>query len=262
MGYLASHGHPIPPSTPSHPDPDALALISSLTTEFPRARASKRLGLVLSEGDEFKSRAEEYIKGSLVKGIPSLFSDLKSLYTDNAKCTAIEEIVERLQVEFKDASSSPKGSEEPTTYLWTLYLLAQHHSALGRHPKALELLEEALAHTPTLPELHIFKGRVLKRAGDYWGAAACVNEARVLDGQDRFLNTKTGKYLLRAGCVKEAGDVFGLFTKVFNIPPSFGVRGMRASVLTTFFSLFYESPPPLASSHGAIPRATQLWGGM
>lgn len=235
-GYLASKGHPILPNTPSQPNPAALEIISALTTEFPRARASKRLGLVLSEGDEFKRRAEEYIKSSLVKGIPSLFSDLKSLYTDEAKCAAIEEIAERLQVEFKEASSTPSGSEEPTTYLWTLYLLAQHHSALGRHQKALELLEEALTHTPTLPELHLFKGRVLKRVGDLLGAAACVNDARLLDGQDRFLNTKTGKYLLRAGCVKEASDVFGLFTKVFSI--LILVFG-DAVVLTVRFLLHY-----------------------
>jgi len=60
----------------------------------------------------------------------------------------------------------------------------------------------------------MFKARVLKRCGDYIGAARAVNEARLLDGQDRFLNTKTGKYLLRAACVDEAHQIFGLFTKV------------------------------------------------
>lgn len=172
-----------------------------------------------------------------MKGIPSLFSDLKSLYADEAKRTAIEEIAERLQSEFKDASATPSGSEDPTTYLWTLYLLAQHHSALSRHQKALELLDEALAHTPTLPELHLFKGRVLKRAGDYLGAAACVNDARLLDGQDRFLNTKTGKYLLRAGCVKEASDVFGLFTKVLHSSLTLVFWGLWLCLLS-FTSVF------------------------
>lgn len=99
-------------------------------------------------------------------------------------------------------------------YVWTLYFLAQHHSHLGQHEKALELLDTAIAHTPTLPELYMFRGRVLKRCGDPFGAARWVDQARLLDLQDRFLNARCGKYRLRAGLVEEAVEVFGLFTKV------------------------------------------------
>jgi N-alpha-acetyltransferase 15/16, NatA auxiliary subunit len=95
-----------------------------------------------------------------------------------------------------------------------LYFLAQHHSHIGQHARALELLDEALLHTPTLPDLLMFKGRVLKRMGDPYGAARCMDEARVLDLQDRFLNTKCGKYRLRAGMTEEAQEILGLFTKV------------------------------------------------
>lgn len=110
--------------------------------------------------------------------------------------------------------SSPDAEDLPTTYLWTLYFLAQHYSCLSRHAKALELLDAAIAHTPTLPELFMLKARVLKRCGDPYGAARCMDEARLLDLQDRFLNTKCGKYRLRAGMIDEASDIFGMFTKV------------------------------------------------
>ncbi len=60
----------------------------------------------------------------------------------------------------------------------------------------------------------MFKARVLKRAGDPFGAAKAMDLARTLDLQDRFLNTKCGKYRLRAGLFEEAVEVFGLFTKV------------------------------------------------
>ena len=60
----------------------------------------------------------------------------------------------------------------------------------------------------------MFKARVLKRLGDPYGAAKAMDEARLLDLQDRFLNTKTGKYRLRAGMEEEAQEVLGLFTKV------------------------------------------------
>ena len=129
----------------------------------------------------------------------------------------IERIVDSLREEYTKAPPAGRNENEevePTTYLWTLYFLAQHYSFQSHHGKALEILDTAIEHTPTLPELHMLRGKVLKRAGDNFGAARCVNEARMLDGQDRFLNTKCGKYLLRAGMVDEAMTIFGLFTKV------------------------------------------------
>jgi len=58
------------------------------------------------------------------------------------------------------------------------------------------------------------KAKVLKRAGDALGAAELMEEARSLDGQDRFLNGKAAKYWLRAGEVKKAEELVSLFTKV------------------------------------------------
>jgi Flp pilus assembly protein TadD len=186
-------------------------VLKEFSASIPKATAPRRLALTISSGDTFKALAEPYLLTGLDKGIPSLFADIKSLYKDKEKQQAVEDIVEA-SLTPKDPSSS--ADVEPTTYLWTLYFLAQHHASLSRPDKALSLLETALSHTPTLPELHLCKARVLKRAGDYYGAARCVNDARLLDGQDRFLNTKCGKYLLRAGMSEEASTVFGLFTKV------------------------------------------------
>jgi Flp pilus assembly protein TadD len=70
-----------------------------------------------------------------------------------------------------------------------------------------------MAHTPSLPELSMLKARILKRAGDVDGALQAMTEARLLDGQDRFLNSKSAKYHLRADQVAEAEGVVGLFTK-------------------------------------------------
>lgn len=62
------------------------------------------------------------------------------------------------------------------------------------------------------------RARILKRAGDSIGAVQAMEEARALDLQDRFLNTKAAKYLFRDGQIEEASTVLGLFTKV--CPPS------------------------------------------
>ena len=71
-----------------------------------------------------------------------------------------------------------------------------------------------MVHTPSLPELSMLKARILKRAGDVDGALQAMTDARLLDGQDRFLNSKNAKYLLRSDQVEEAERVVGLFTKV------------------------------------------------
>ncbi|KAF8899782.1 NMDA receptor-regulated protein 1a [Gymnopilus junonius] len=76
--------------------------------------------------------------------------------------------------------------------------------------------------------LHLCRGRTLKRVGDYLGAARAVNEARLLDGQDRFLNTKCGKYLLRAGMVEEANKMFGMFTKKDAPSPASDLEDMQS----------------------------------
>ena len=160
------------------------------------------------------------------KGIPSLFSDIKSLYRTPEKRDAIEVAATTLLSTLSHPPTDPCPAErDPTMYIWTLYFLAQHHSFLGRHQKAVELLDEATTHTPTLPELYMFKARVLKRSGDPYGAAKCMDQARTLDLQDRFLNTKCGKYRLRAGLIEEAVEVFGLFTKVD--PPRSGILATR-----------------------------------
>jgi hypothetical protein len=181
-------------------------------------------------GDEFRRLVKPYLVSGLQKGIPSLFSDVKSLYSDSWKQQVVEDIVEKMRESLATAgvletrtteadgdhpsgSTSSSSVEPPTTYLWTLFFLAQHHSFLSRPARALSLLSTALVHTPTLPELHTCKARVLKRVGDFLGAARCLDEARLLDGQDRFLNTKCAKYRFRAGLIEEANDLLGLFTK-------------------------------------------------
>ncbi|KAF7300714.1 hypothetical protein HMN09_00957200 [Mycena chlorophos] len=210
----------------------ALPVLAEFSAQLPRATAPRRLSLSIASGEHFKELVKPYILSGLKKGIPSLFSDIKSLYQDTAKQQAIEDVATEALASFKPALETTSSTEaEPTSYLWTLYFLAHHHSHLDHHPQALAFLDEALQHTPTLPELHMLKGRVLKRAGDLLGAARCLEDARLLDGQDRFLNTKSAKYRLRAGMVEEASALFGLFTKKDAPSPGQDLEDMQ--------SLFY-----------------------
>lgn len=210
-GFLTNQGIDLDNVTDENREKALEMLRGYFNVQF--ATAPRRLALHVAAGQEFTDLIKPYLTNALTKGIPSLFADLKPLYKDSAKRQIIEDTVEEFRANFESSSPSTGVSVEPTTYLWALYLLAQHHSYLGRHKQALEILDIAIAHTPTLPELYMTRARALKRAGDPYGAARAMNEARLLDGQDRFINTKTGKYLLRAGMVNEADAIFSKFTR-------------------------------------------------
>lgn len=52
--------------------------------------------------------------------------------------------------------------EPPTAYVWTLYFLAQHYDKQRKTDLALQTIDKAIEHTPTLVELYMTKGRILK----------------------------------------------------------------------------------------------------
>ncbi|KAG8902213.1 hypothetical protein FRC00_000547 [Tulasnella sp. 408] len=200
--------------------PKALELFQALSEALPKATSPRRLALDVASGRRafIRSMAEAYLQTGLVRGIPSLFSDVKALYRDTNKQDVIGQLVLDFSSRLGEALASPSTSSaeyDPTTYVWSLYFLAQHHSYVSpTNPEtALHFINTALEHTPTLPELYMIKARILKRCGDPIGASQAMEDARELDLQDRFLNTKSAKYLLRDGQIEQANSVLGLFTK-------------------------------------------------
>jgi N-alpha-acetyltransferase 15/16, NatA auxiliary subunit len=184
----------------------------------------------LTVGDEFRIAVDKYLRAYLSKGVPSTFVSLKPLYSNLEKRQIIQDLAESYLTSLKtdstfpppvDSSNQPNGtsekSEPPTTLLWTLYFLALHYSHPKSHrdvPRSLEIIEEAILHTPTLVELHLTKARLLKYQGKLSEAVDAIMVARDLDLQDRFVNTKVGKYLLRVNRNDEALQVLKDFTRV------------------------------------------------
>ncbi|PIL27725.1 hypothetical protein GSI_10878 [Ganoderma sinense ZZ0214-1] len=232
-GYLSSRGVDVDAITDENRD-KALQSLHDFSQQFSKASAPLRMALELASGAKFAELVQPYLETRLEKGVPSLFADLKSLYRSPEKRDAIESAVTALLSTLQHPPTVPSPPDtDPTEYIWALYFLAQHYSFLGNHKKAIELLDEAIAHTPTLPELYMFKARVLKRAGDPFGAAKNMDLARTLDLQDRFLNTKAGKYRLRAGLVEGAVELFGLFTKKDAQSPSHDLEDMQSLIYLT-----------------------------
>lgn len=221
-GWLTSKGvHTIAKSDEDRAR--AIEAFGYLQSTFPSSRAVKRLALVYVQGDSFKEQAKTYIGAALQKGVPSIFSDVKSLYGDDEKRRAVEDIVEAYRLDWQ------AQEEVPSSYLWAIYFLAQHYSFLRQSKRALAYIDSAIAHSPTMPELHMTRARILKRSGSLIWASQAMEDGRLLDGQDRFLNSKSAKYLLRIGELEEARERMGLFTKPDAPSPVFDLVEMQAT---------------------------------
>lgn len=192
--------------------------VDELQPRFAQSQMCRRIPLDFLPGTDarFGDHFRVYVRRLLEKGAPSAFASIKSLYADAAKVAAMSAIVEADLAAVQSPARAFAASTEPvtpSTYVWMLYYGAQHYDALYRWPEALACVALALAHTPTLVELYVLKGRIAKHMGDVGSAHALCEMARVLDTADRWLNTVTVRYALRAGLHEEAEQRLGLFAK-------------------------------------------------
>jgi tetratricopeptide (TPR) repeat protein len=161
-------------------------------------------------GDEFRQAAESYVALMLNKGVPSLFANLKHLYSDTFKKDTLREVVEKY-LESQDIDSESKDKGEAAG----LYYLAQHYNYhLSRDlAKADEYVDRAIEKDPKSVDFHMTKARILKHAGNIKEAAEMMDKARKLDLKDRYINSKCAKYQLRNGENEKALKTVGLFTR-------------------------------------------------
>lgn len=172
-----------------------------LRAAHPRASAPRRLPLDIVAADTAEGAARfdalfcAYVLPLLRKGVPSLFADIRPLYAQPAKAERIGALIERWLCALEaggalddgapaDASVAcgerGSGVELPCTLMWVRFLHAQHLHARGEHERALRRIDEAIAHTPTLVELYVFKGTRCARAARTGDRRALNKERRPL----------------------------------------------------------------------------------
>lgn len=187
---------------------------------YPSAICPKRLPLNVASGDSFRALVDDYLRHGLRKGVPPLFVNIRALYTDNEKVKIIADLIQDYHTNLIASSHFSKSDQEAnlavepaSALLWTLYFMAQHYDHLRETQKALEYIDAAIEHTPTLIELFVTKGRIYKHAGNFVEAFKWLEEAQSLDTADRYINSKCAKYMLRANMVKEAELICSKFTR-------------------------------------------------
>ncbi|KAI4462390.1 n-terminal acetyltransferase-related [Holotrichia oblita] len=198
---------------------DILNFYTEYAELYPRAMPPQRLPLNIATDDQFVKLVDKYLRKGLRKGVPPLFVDLRSLYSDKGKVEAIEDLMMQYADALKqigkfNASEVNNGPKEPASaLLWVYYYLAQHFDYLEQTNRALIYIDAAIEHTPTLIELYVTKGRIYKHAGDPQEAFKWLDEAQGLDTADRYINSKCAKYMLRANNVREAEETCAKFTR-------------------------------------------------
>lgn len=182
-------------------------LYSNLIAKHPTAETPKNIALkfLSGESDEFKKLITTYIGNYVKRGVPGAFGLIKQYYEDPSKKSVISDFIEN------QLNPSTSDSE----WFWSQNIKAFHYDHLRQHTKALQFINAALEADKEHKMLELFmtKARILKHSGDFSKAADSMNEARQIDKSDRFFNTKTTKYMLRADRMDEAIDIVSLFTK-------------------------------------------------
>ena len=211
-----------------------------LRAVFPKSAAIKRIYLTLlpTSGEEFKAALDEYCQRQIVKGVPSLGSDLSSLYliqedkqqqqsvrlvlakhaVDVKSHTVYQllvQLVESYIASLQSTSKFPNNDTEhsPSVLLWSWYLRAILHDQAAEYAPGISLINKCIEHTPTAVDFYELKARLLENGGDIQKAADVIDAGRDLDRQDRYINNQTTKTLLRAGREVEASKTISMFTR-------------------------------------------------
>lgn len=204
-----------------------------------KSRATNKIILHLStEEHDFPEKLSKFIKSALDEGIPSLTHDIVSFamvstsndpnklrYASNPnefKASSVISMSLSIIDNYIDEIDSFSNNEiidikekikSPQTLLWAYFLKANLLEKLGEYQLSLDIIAKAINHTPTAIDILTRKAHLLKKLGDLNSAALVMDECRMLDLQDRYLNNKATKYFLRADNIPSAMQTIALFTK-------------------------------------------------
>ena len=161
-----------------------------------------RVGLRYLYGQSFHDYLEKYMRPMIIKGVPSLMMDLREFYVVPEKVEMIGAYLDQCLSSMESEMTLTAGDDDeqdPTVMLWLLYFHAQHNLFQGKLSDAMNFVNRAIEHTPTLLELYTLKGIIYQKSGDRQKAAELHEEARNLDKADRAINAISAMFTLKNG---------------------------------------------------------------
>ena len=190
-----------------------VTLYASLREKFPKSdTVARRLSIFFLAGDAFVAAAREYVEKPIRKGVPSLFRNLKALYADSAKASALGDIFCSIVDSLESSRKFPgASSEEPDACLSTailharLTLLAHRAGEDGRSRRAIATIDAAIAIEPII-ECRLARASFLKRRGDRRGRRRRRTSRAPMDLADRFLNGVCVKRMLQCWRSRRRGE--------------------------------------------------------
>lgn len=191
------------------------AIYDEYAAKYSRSDAARRLPLEFLTGDGFQAVAREYLTLMFDKGVPSTFANLKHLYSDSFKKETLPAVAEEYIQERKGKLGDQASGDSSKGQGAALYFLAQHYNYHQSRDlaKALEYVEKAIELDAKSVDFQMTKARIFKHQGDLEKAAVAMDQARLLDTRDRYINSKAAKYQLRNNENEKALTTLGLFTR-------------------------------------------------
>ena len=230
-----------------------------LLSRFPKSQTVKRIPLTLMDfsSDQWKDGISDYIRKNLMRGVPSLGSDLASfvLLPDKNNSGIFRpasdpfefkghQVYQKLGIivdsHIKSLEETQKFhlnkgddlAQPPSTLLWAWYLRAELHRRAAEYKDALVLVQKCIDQTPTAVDAYELKGVILSEAGNDDLAVEAIEEGRNLDLQDRYINNLATRYWLRCNRDDMAWKRVALFTRHESAPKQY-----MFDMQTTWFEL-------------------------
>ena len=182
--------------------------------EYPSSKTLKVIMLKFYHGPLFEKELHGYLKSAIQKGNLSNFKELSFVYDNKDKTRSLQNSLIKMlsTLKFFNSFDEKKKVKEPeTSFVWCHYFLSCHLDKVGKHEKALELIENVIKTNPKVIELLLLKGKILKHRGDLEGAMKVVHQAQKLDSTDKCLGCKCGKYMIRAGHIEDGLNLIRQF---------------------------------------------------
>lgn len=191
-------------------------MLREYATAFPKVNSHLRVGLRYLWGKDFAEFLDLYLRPLIIKGVPSVMESLKEFYVIPEKVEQIEAYLNNAIDSMETEMTLTPGDDEeqdPTVILWLYYFKAQHFLFCNRLQEALQFVNKAISHTPTLLELYTLKAKIYQKGGDRQKAATLYEEARGMDGADRAINAISAMHTLKAGRIEEGIKIMDMFVK-------------------------------------------------